>query len=85
MEQKILFIGLGIMGAPMAKNILQKDFDVAVCDIDRNVVNNFKAIVSIASTKPSEAADQRNVSVMKQPKKDVVNAVLLSEGGALET
>ena len=45
MEQKILFIGLGIIGAPMAKNILQKDFDVAVCDIDINVVNNFKEVV----------------------------------------
>ena len=85
MEQKILFIGLGIMGAPMAKNILQKGFDVAVCDIDRNVVNNFKEIVSIASTKPSEAADQRNVIVMMLPNSDVVNAVLFSEGGALET
>ena len=85
MEQKILFIGLGIMGAPMAKNVLQKDFDVAVCDIDRNVVNNFKEIVSIASTKPSEAADQRNVIVMMLPNSDVVNAVLFSEGGALET
>ena len=50
-----------------------------------NVVNNFKEIVSIASTKPSEAADQRNVIVMMLPNSDVVNAVLFSEGGALET
>ncbi|MAB04016.1 MAG: hypothetical protein CL688_05425, partial [Candidatus Puniceispirillum sp.] len=69
----------------MAKNILQKDFDVAVCDVDSNVVNNFKEIVSIASTKPSEAADQRNVIVMMLPNSDVVNTVLFGEGGALET
>ena len=85
MEQKILFIGLGIMGAPMAENIIQKGFDVAVCDIQQNVVDGFKDIASITSTKPSEAADQRNVIMMILPNSDVVNSVLFDEGGALET
>ena len=85
MEQKILFIGLGIMGAPMAENIIQKGFDVAVCDIQQNVVDGFKGIASITSTKPSEAADQRNVIMMILPNSDVVNSVLFDEGGALET
>ena len=85
MEQKILFIGLGIMGAPMAENIIQKGFDVAVCDIRQNVVVGFKDIASITSTKPSEAADQRNVIMMILPNSDVVNSVLFDEGGALET
>ena len=30
MAQKILIIGLGIMGAPMARNIIQSGFDVSV-------------------------------------------------------
>ncbi|MDC1293679.1 NAD(P)-binding domain-containing protein [Candidatus Puniceispirillum sp.] len=81
MEQKILFIGLGIMGAPMAENIIQKGFDVAVCDIQQNVVDGFKGIASITSTKPSEAADQRNVIMMILPNSDVVNSVLFDEGG----
>ena len=85
MEQKILFIGLGIMGAPMAENIIQKGFDVAVCDIQQNVVDGFKDIASITSTKPSGAADQRNVIMMILPNSDVVNSVLFDEGGALET
>jgi len=85
MKQKILFIGLGIMGAPMAENIIQKGFDVAVCDIQQNVVDGFKDIASITSTKPSEAADQRNVIMMILPNSDVVNSVLFDEGGALET
>ena len=85
MEQKILFIGLGMMGAPMAKNIIKKGFDVAVCDIQQNVVDGFKDIASITSTKPSEAADQRNVIMMILPNSDVVNSVLFDEGGALET
>ena len=84
MEQKILFIGLGMMGAPMAKNIIEKGFDVAVCDVQQNVVDGFKGIASIASTNPFEAADQRNVIMMILPNSDVVNAVLFDKGGALE-
>jgi 3-hydroxyacyl-CoA dehydrogenase len=31
--KKIGFIGLGIMGRPMAKNLLKKGYDLVVCDI----------------------------------------------------
>jgi len=84
-EQKILFIGLGIMGAPMAKNIIREGFDVAVCDIQQNVVDGFKGVVSAGSTNPCEAADQRNVIMMILPNSDVVDAVLFDKGGVLET
>ena len=33
MTQKILIVGIGVMGAPMAKNIINAGFDVAVCDV----------------------------------------------------
>ncbi|MEK9554966.1 MAG: NAD(P)-binding domain-containing protein [Gammaproteobacteria bacterium] len=85
MEQKILFIGLGIMGAPMAKNIIREGFDVAVCDIQQNVVDGFKGVVSAGSTNPCEAADQRNVIMMILPNSDIVDAVLFDKGGVLET
>lgn len=84
-EQKILFIGLGIMGAPMAKNIIREGFDVAVCDIQQNVVDGFKGVASAGSTNPCEAADQRNVIMMILPNSDVVDAVLFDKGGVLET
>ena len=84
-EQKILFIGLGIMGAPMAKNIIREGFDVAVCDIQQNVVDGFKGVASAGSTNPCEAADQRNVIMMILPNSDIVDAVLFDKGGVLET
>jgi len=84
-EQKILFIGLGIMGAPMAKNIIREGFDVAVCDIQQNVVDGFKGVVSAGSTNPCEAADQRNVIMMILPNSDIVDAVLFDKDGVLET
>ena len=42
MAQKILIIGLGIMGAPMARNIIQSGFDVSVCDAQQDVLDDFE-------------------------------------------
>jgi 4-hydroxybutyrate dehydrogenase/sulfolactaldehyde 3-reductase len=85
MEQKILFIGLGIMGAPMARNIIEKGFDVAVCDCRRDVVEGFADIVSVASISPAEAAIKRNIIITMLPNSNVVETVLFGAGGALET
>jgi len=69
----------------MAKNIIREGFDVAVCDIQQNVVDGFKGVVSAGSTNPCEAADQRNVIMMILPNSDIVDAVLFDKGGVLET
>lgn len=69
----------------MAKNIIREGFDVAVCDIQQNVVDGFKGVASAGSTNPCEAADQRNVIMMILPNSDIVDAVLFDKGGVLET
>jgi len=56
-----------------------------VCDIQQNVVDGFKGVVSAGSTNPCEAADQRNVIMMILPNSDIVEAVLFDKGGVLET
>ena len=38
MTQKILIVGIGVMGAPMAKNIINAGFDVAVCDVSSDAL-----------------------------------------------
>ena len=59
MAQKILIIGLGIMGAPMARNIIQSGFDVSVCDAQQDVLDDFEGVAHAKSTKPSQVACQR--------------------------
>ncbi len=34
------FIGLGIMGKPMAKNLLKAGVELMVCDLNRDAVND---------------------------------------------
>ena len=80
MAQKILIIGLGIMGAPMARNIIQSGFDVNVCDAQlQDVLNDFEGLVHSKSTKPSQVACHRNVIITILPNSDVVEMVLLGK------
>ena len=85
MELKITVIGLGVMGGPMALNIIRHGFDVATCDANPEILESFTGKVSVASTIPSLAADQRNVIITILPNSDVVETVLFGDDGVLET
>ena len=83
MTQKILIVGTGVMGAPMAKNIINAGFDVAVCDESSDALVDFHDIATLVSTSPSKAASNRNVIITVLPNSDIVENVLFGEGGAL--
>ena len=59
MTQKLLIVGIGVMGAPMAKNIINAGFDVAVCDESSDALVDFHDIAKLVSTSPSKAASNR--------------------------
>ena len=83
MTQKILIVGIGVMGAPIAKNIINAGFDVAVCDKSGDALAEFRDLASLVSTSPSEAAANRNIIITVLPNSDIVENVLFGEGGAL--
>ena len=83
MAQKILIVGIGVMGAPMAKNIINAGFDVAVCDANSDALFDFHDIAKLVSTSPSEAAANRNIIITVLPNSDIVENVLFGEDGAL--
>ena len=83
MTQKILIVGIGVMGAPMAKNIINAGFDVAVCDESSDALVDFHDIATLVSTSPSKAALNRNVIITVLPNSDIVENVLFGEEGAL--
>ena len=85
MVQKILIIGLGVMGEPMARNIIKSGFDVNVCDVRQDALDNFEGLVQTKTIKPSRAACERNVIITILPSSDVVEIVLFGKDGALET
>ena len=40
----IAFIGLGTMGTPMAKRLINSEFKLSIFDISKNVLSKFEAI-----------------------------------------
>lgn len=87
MKQKKLrigFIGLGLMGNPMAKNILKAGFPLKVYNRTKEKTKNFvKLGVNSASTPSNLAQDVDVVITMVTAAKDV-EAVLFGKNGVVE-
>ena len=82
-DYKIAFIGLGVMGAPMARNIIKAGFKVSVFDADAAITAQFENIASRVSVSPVDAARGCNLIITMLPTSDIVREVLLGGNGAL--
>lgn len=61
MSERVAFIGLGNMGAPMAKRLLAWPGGLTVCDVRAEVLEPFTAKGAVAAATPAEAADGARV------------------------
>jgi len=84
MGKKIGFIGLGIMGKPMAKNLLKAGYDLTVCDINGAAVAEVVALGAKAAATPSAVAAQTEIIVTMLPNSPQVKAVVLGKDGIIE-
>lgn len=62
--KKIGFIGVGSIGAPMARCVIRAGFQVTVCDKNPKVLEGFKKIAFQVTDRPADCADQEMVVVM---------------------
>ena len=62
--KRIGFVGLGMMGGPMAANLLRGGFEVAVCDLDRRRVEALVGQGALAVDSLAGLADRDAVIVM---------------------
>ena len=84
MSERIGFIGLGIMGSPMAKNLINSDYEVCAYDIIEDNLNKVVASGAKKACCPKEVSENSDiVIVMVQNSPQSENAVLGGEG-ALE-
>lgn len=78
---RIGFIGLGIMGLPMAKNLMQAGYALTVLDINQEAVSELvKAGASSAAT-PSDAARDCDIVITMLPDSSDVENVVLGDHG----
>jgi len=81
---KIGFIGLGIMGKSMARNILKAGFEVVVHNRSQAAVKELTAEGAITASSPAEVARQVDVVITCLPDSPDVEKVVLGPGGVIE-
>ncbi|MEA5108545.1 MAG: 2-hydroxy-3-oxopropionate reductase [Sphaerochaeta associata] len=81
---KIGFIGLGIMGKPMAKNLLKAGHEVVCFDVVKDNVENVVAAGASAAASAADVASQVPLVITMLPNSPHVKSVVMGEGGVLE-
>ncbi len=75
------FIGLGIMGKPMARNLIKAGYRVIALNRSRGPVNELAAEGAVPGTTPREVAAKSDVVITMLPDSPDVEAVVLGNDG----
>ncbi|HKJ37858.1 MAG TPA: NAD(P)-binding domain-containing protein, partial [Anaerolineales bacterium] len=81
---KVGYIGLGLMGKSMARNILKAGFSVVVHNRSQDAVDELVAEGAVRANSPKEVAGQVDVVFTNLPDSPDVELVALGENGIIE-
>ncbi len=81
---RIGFIGLGIMGKPMAKNLLKAGHSLVVYDVMGAPVQELVAAGAEAGSSPKDVASKAEVVITMLPNSPHVEAAILGKDGVVE-
>jgi 2-hydroxy-3-oxopropionate reductase len=84
MAQVIGFIGLGIMGRPMAKNLLKAGYPLVVHSRSRGPVDEIASAGAKVGSSPRDVAAQSDVLITMLPNSPDVELVALGRDGIIE-
>lgn len=83
-KPKIGFIGLGIMGKPMAKNLIAAGYDLVVHNRSEAPVNELEKEGAETAESPMEIAQHSEIIITMLPNSPDVELVVLGENGVLD-
>lgn len=81
---KVGFIGLGIMGRPMAKNLLKAGHELTVFDFHREAVEDLISCGAKGASSGKEVAEKSEVVITMVQNSPQVRAAVLGENGVAE-
>ncbi|MFE9425515.1 2-hydroxy-3-oxopropionate reductase [Kitasatospora sp. NPDC006697] len=84
MSRKIAFIGLGIMGKPMAVNLVKAGHHVTGFNLQQDAIDALVAEGGHGATSIADAVKDAEVVITMVPADPHVEQVILGEGGVLE-
>ena len=79
---KVGFIGLGVMGGPMAANVLKGGHELTVYDLNPAAVAQLTALGAKAAASPRELGQASEVVITMLPEPQHVEGAILGEHGA---
>lgn len=83
-DKRVGFIGLGIMGKPMAKNLINAGYKLVVNDINPSAVEDLVGMGAQAMDKPVEVANEAKKIITMLPDGPDVEDVVLGKDGIIE-
>ena len=81
---KVGFIGLGIMGKPMSKNLLKAGYELVVFDFNKDAVKEVTECGAVSAASGREVAEQCGVVITMVPNSPHVRAAVLGENGVAD-
>ena len=81
MAERIGFIGVGIMGRPMVKNLVKAGYPVTIFDVVRTSVEALENEGVAAAASSKEVAEKSDVIITMLPEDAHVEAAILGENG----
>jgi 2-hydroxy-3-oxopropionate reductase len=81
---KIGFIGLGIMGKPMSRNLIKANYELVVMDKNSEVTEELGKLGAKIASSPKEVAAEADVIITMLPDSPDVEDVVLGKNGIIE-
>jgi 2-hydroxy-3-oxopropionate reductase len=78
------FIGVGVMGGPMASRLLERGYDVIACDKDSAALGRLTALGARTAATPREVADAASIVFTSLPTPAIFKAVAIGADGIIE-
>lgn len=82
--KKIGFIGVGIMGKPMAKNLIDAGYKLIAYDIVEKALNEIVEHGAERGTSPKNVAEKSDIIITMLPNSPDVRKAVLGENGVIE-
>ena len=84
MAERVGFIGLGIMGGPMARNLMEAGYELTVHNRSPEKAEELGEGGATVAASPKEVAEQSDITITMLPDSPQVREVVAGEEGVLE-
>ena len=84
MAEKVAFVGLGIMGKPMAKNLIEGGYELYIYDLFPEPVIELEKVGAKGCKSAAEASSNANITVTMVQDGPQAESAITGKGGVIE-